>query len=322
MQSVELNQLEGLVEKEEIKVFICSASFEDRCFSVASVLKRQRFDNVLVFYNANEDASIITNANKLANDFVPLSEPIKLNSDDPVHNFATIYDAIELVVNKELSIKFLIDCTTFTHETLLILMKILELILGSFDNVFVCYVGASEYSLNTNKQEDKWLSKGIKEIRTVLGYPGYMDPTKKNHLIVLFGFESERTRMLIDSYEFNAISLGFAESEGSIQDNHQKINEKRHRELLVEYPNAFPFSFSCLNPFHTRKIILELVTKFEGYNSVIAPMNNKISTIGVGLAGMDNFDLQITYAKPNIYNSLAYSKPNNTVYFFNLEDVS
>jgi hypothetical protein len=322
MKTVDITELEGLVEREKIEVFICSASFEERCFSIATVLKGYSFDDVIVFYNDNEDTSIIENANVLAEILSPLSQKVKLDSDNPVQNFAILYSKIEIIANKNISYKFLIDCTTFTHETLLILLKIFELILGSFDNVFVCYVGASEYSFNTNNEEDKWLSKGIKQIRTILGYPGYMDPTKKNHLIVLFGFESERTRMLIDSYEFNAISLGFAESKESIQDNHQAINERRHREILLEYPNAYSFSFSCLNPFHTKKTILDLVDQFADYNSVIAPMNNKISTIGVGLAGMDNFDLQITYAKPNIYNSLAYSKPNKTVFFFNLEKIA
>jgi hypothetical protein len=47
-------------------------------------------------------------------------------------------------------------------------------------------------------------------------------------------------------------------------------------------------------------------------------LNNKISTIGAGLAAIENESIQLTYAKPAIYNVEGYSKANDDIYIFDL----
>ena len=49
-------------------------------------------------------------------------------------------------------------------------------------------------------------------------------------------------------------------------------------------------------------------------NTVIAPLNTKISTIGADLAALENENIQLAYAKPNIYNVDGYSIPNEFIY--------
>ena len=78
---------------------------------------------------------------------------------------------------------------------------LLEFFKEYLGDIYVSYIGAKEYSVNEKNEDDKWLSKGIKEIRTVIGYPGFSDPTKDNHLLILFGFESDRTKRLINEFE-------------------------------------------------------------------------------------------------------------------------
>ena len=67
--------------------------------------------------------------------------------------------------------RFVIDATTFTRESLLILVRFLKQSLKTSDSVQFLYAPAKEYSIGT-QYEDKWLSRGIREVRSVLGYPG------------------------------------------------------------------------------------------------------------------------------------------------------
>lgn len=309
------------VSNKKIKVFISSSSFEKRCFVIAEHLVSSNINKSIFFYNYNEVPEIIYNANELCKLYPGKSEKISLNSENPLGNFVTISETISQLIIQNQNQNFLIDSTTFTHETLLILLKIFELDQNFLGELYIVYVGASGYSINEINEADKWLSKGIKTIRTILGYSGFTDPTAKNHLMILFGFESERTKKIIDEYEYEYVSLGFGDVDESIQDNHQKLNFERHKKLLEDYPNAKEFSFSLVNPYDTKNALLKHISKYkyENYNTVIAPLNNKISTIGACLAAIENSDIQLAYAQPLIYNIDGYSEPNNQIYFFQLK---
>ena len=54
-------------------------------------------------------------------------------------------------------------------------------------------------------------------------------------------------------------------------------------------------------------------------NTVIAPMNNKISTVGAALAALKNPNIQISYAQADIYNVVGYSMPNDDYYLGELD---
>jgi hypothetical protein len=308
------------IAQNSIDVFITSASFEDRCFVIPRVMSGYPLKTAIVFLNNNESNKIIKNAEMLSNEMGKVCELESLDSDSPINNYVIIETILRRITSNQIRPNLLIDSTTFTHESLLVLLKLVVLKKEQLGSIYFAYVGAIEYSTNSKSDDDKWLSKGVQKIRTVLGYPGLTDPTQKNHLMILFGFESERTKRLIEEYEYEYISLGFAEIDHSIQSNHQKINFERHQRLLVEYPKANKFIFSLTDPIEAKNQILEHLksVRFKKLNTVIAPLNNKISTIGAGLAAIENENIQIAYAKPNIYNINGYSVPSEDVYLSEL----
>ncbi|MPM08893.1 hypothetical protein SDC9_55209 [bioreactor metagenome] len=307
-------------KRDNISLFICCSSFEDRCFVIPRLVSKFKNTKRVVFFNSNEAESIKINANKLLNLAKKNTRLIELNSDKPISNYVNIiqlFDEIKYEFPNRPNIT--IDTTTFTHETLLVLFRILHLRKEDLGDIRICYVGAKEYSTNMKNETDKWLSKGVDEIRTILGYPGFTDPTKKNHLIILFGFEFERTKKIIEEYEFDVITLGFGDE--PIQDNHMKINCERHMRLLVEHPDAREFRFSLKNPIQTKIQLLQYINleELNGYNTVIAPLNNKLSTLGAGLAAIENENIQLAYAKATIYNTEGYSVPNDDIYYSKIE---
>src|SRR5690606_8976288 len=159
-----------------------------------------------------------------------------------------------------------------------------------------------------------WLSLGVVKIRTIIGYSGFTAPTKKNNLIILFGFVYDRTIKTIEEYEYDSISLGI-ESQ-PIHDNNMKINFERHEKLLARYPAASAFNFSLVDPLESKNQLLNYIkeTKISEDNIVIPPMNNKISTVVASLAAISNENIQLAYAKASLYNTDGYSSSGDKVY--------
>ncbi|MBL7103270.1 MAG: hypothetical protein ISS18_02985 [Bacteroidales bacterium] len=320
MKKLEANQIKSQLRNEKIDILISSSSFEDRCFVIPEIFADFNIQRRIIFSNYNEGDLVRMNASKLVGINKEKSKLVEFNSNDPISIYNQISNTINEIIIDYSKPRVVIDITTFTHESLLILLKYLDLTKSSFNKITCFYVGAKEYSFNIKNDDEKWLSKGILDIRTIIGYPGLTDFTEQNHLMILFGFEFNRTRQIIKEYEYDIISIGFADIESSIQTNHQKINYERHSKIVSEYSNINEFIFSCVNPYNTKKQILDYInqTQFKDLNTVIAPLNNKLSTIGAGLAALENEKIQLAYAKPAIYNTFGYSIPNKDIYFFDL----
>lgn len=84
--------------------------------------------------------------------------------------------------------------------------------------------------------------------------------------------------------------------------------------MVNYYQNAHNFTLSLIDPFETKNDILKQMKKFPNQNTVIAPMNNKISTIGSALVAFENPKVQLIYAKPVKYNVTGYSEPRKDCY--------
>lgn len=311
-----------VTELKNITTFISSASFEERCFSTIEKISNSKISPVksLIFYNGNEVKSISGNAVRMASK-LQNSRLIELNSNAPTLNYLKIRKIIFKEATEGNLENTLIDITTFTHETLLILLKIFKLINASVKNLYLGYSGAKEYSVSENDDDKKWLSKGIREIRNVIGFPGVYERMRKDHIVIMFGFEYERTVSLIEKYEYDILSLGFCLESTAIRSNHYKINKERHLKLLSRFTNSLQFTFSLKDPLQTQNNILDHISNNDlvEANTVIAPMNNKISTIGAGIAAFNNPRIQLVYAQPLIYNTSNYSIPNGEVYFSKIE---
>ena len=125
---------------------------------------------------------------------------------------------------------------------------------------------------------EKWLSSGIREVRSVLGYPGELLPSRKNHLIVLTGFEDVRALRLVAECEPSALSLGVADPRDRDTAEHQRINEARRRRVENIVGRAVLFSFSAYDPLRTCEAIERRMEQEGRMNTMVAPMNTKIST--------------------------------------------
>jgi hypothetical protein len=299
-----------------VDIFICSASFESRCRSVSDFVEPPIVQHVLVCVNENFPDIVSSNGEYLLSRYAGKSAMVLLSTENPLQTADSLQEAVGATLDEPPQ-TYLVDITTFTHEALLILLKVLQLRLKMADSVTFVYATAAEYSVG-DKDEDKWLSKGIGEVRSVLGYPGRILPTRKSHLVIMAGFESERADRLIEEYEPNRISLGLGDPTSSISPDHYSVNRAIHAKIRAKYTDVMNFTFSCLDPIVTKSAVKAHIQLLPDHNVLIAPMNTKISTIGVALLAFEDNSVQLCYATAHQYNERNYSRPGDDCYLFSV----
>ena len=295
-------------------VFIGSASFEARCLSVLRHLPPTAVPLAVIANNTTYRDVIVDNLKRMHDEFDGQITELTVRSDDPVYSAENIIAVLNDVVVGSPK-RFLFDVTAFTRETLLMLLFFLVRKLRTVDNVRFVYTNAKEYSVG-DSPEHKWLSKGVREVRSVIGYPGRISPTLPTHLIVLVGFEYERALELARLCEPSTVSLGISDASEQGTAPHHKVNQRIHSELRRTLAHVSTFVFKAYDVDGTREALLRQVQTQTNVNTVIAPLNTKISTVGAALLALQDDTVQLCYAPANLYNVRNYSAPGDDYYLF------
>lgn len=298
---------------------ILSSSFEERAFTIGRMLCNNNNNISIVFViSTNYNSLIVENAKKIQSMFGEKAENIIIKKEDPFSQLAEIYKIHSKLIEKKIE-NIIIDITTFTHETLLILVNVLNK-KNLLKKAYFFYNSAKEYCprMQDNK---KWLSKGCKEIRTILGYPGLLLPNRQTCIIVLVGFEHERASRLIELTDPDSlyIGCGIISSQHITSEKHMapmKVFEEMYKSFLATRMNVNIFEFSARDIENTVKALNKVLEETKEYNHIIVPMNTKISTIATGLIALQNPAIQLCYAEPEIYNFDNYSIPDERIIGF------
>jgi hypothetical protein len=320
MKKILLNTLPGSIS-ESYDWFVCSASFESRSLSVPTAVSNINIRYCTIFKNHDLAEYVDENFEKIYQIYRDIANVGFLSTVDSIKTADSIMESINTITRK-ISIKsILLDITSFTHESLLIFMRV---IYDKFRDVSVTcvYNGAKEYSVG-DEVSNKWLSRGVGDIRSVLGYPGNIMPSKKNHLILIVGYEYERAMSLIEQLEPHSISLGYGKDDRATTDKNREANEWYMHlvdQMASIYTNIIKFDIPCDDICEAKNGItrqIDFVIE-KNMNAIIAPMNNKITTMAAAFAQYEREMAQICYAKPLSYNYLNYSLPSDSCYFFEL----
>jgi hypothetical protein len=310
------SELKDTLAGKPIDVFICSASYESRCVSVASSIDRSSVAAAVVAMNDSYREVVQSQFTELCGLFSGKCKPLHLTSDNPIRSADRMTDVIGGLLGDS-SQRILIDITTLTRESLLMLMRFLQSRLAAGSTVEFVYNHAKDYSIG-DPPKDKWLSRGIREVRSVLGFPGELVPSRKSHLIVLVGFEDERALSLIRQCEPFRVSLGLADETEPATEPHQVTNVARFSHLKSILDEVEEFQFKGYDAEATARVLQEQIARAPELNTIIAPMNTKISTVGAASLALRNAAIQLCYAQPNAYNFPNYSAPDDDYYLFQL----
>ncbi|UCH92710.1 MAG: hypothetical protein JSV88_20770 [Candidatus Aminicenantes bacterium] len=321
VKRLNVNELRSYIPLS-IDLMICSSSYEERCKTIPNYFAPEEIGSIFVIENRDSHESVRANADYLLSRFKGKSKQVVTSISRPLETADSLQRAV-IESTKGISIEnILIDVTTFTHEALLILLKLLRSYYSQ-KKILFAYSSASEYSVG-DKIENKWLSRGVVSVRTVLGFSGDTLPSRKTHLIVLVGYEAKRALKLINSLEPHSIALGFGKSGSETAEKDTEANQhflNLVKQMPISYCEVKTFEIYCNDPMRTKNAILVETEKVKDQNIIIAPMNNKITTIGAALANLSRPEIQICYAQPIEYNYKNYSKPGNHCYLIDLPEL-
>lgn len=301
-----------------IDLFICSSGFEERSTKLALSLDSDMIANSMIFHLDDTYNVSFLNLNKIQQKIQNLKivEYPKNNSLKTFDLFYAVFKEFnEEIGNKK--IKVVIDISTFTREILLILMKVITIERFSNFEKIIVYTPNESYS---NDETNFWMTKGIREIRSIIGYSGLHSPSKKLLLLILNGFEEERTENIIECFEPAKLVIGKPDIAGSINLNLNAIACSKFEEVKLKHQNLIvqEFDFSCTDIQITILALNKIIEENEDYNIVISPLNNKISTIATAIVGLKNDDIQICYASANQYNIDSKAIASNYFLMYNL----
>lgn len=300
---------------DKIDLFVCSASYEDRCLSVPTAISASYVKSALILSNQDVLGNGKQNRAKLTQHFGDRARPITISKRHAIKTGDRLLEQFDAIAGSQ-PLNCVVDITCLTHEALLILIAILKFCLPKGSQTTFLYTPAKEYDPGTQSDE-KWLSKGIRSLRSVLGYPGKLLPSRKTHLVVLVGFEVDRAFQLIETMEPSSLSLGVGRQ--PTNERHTATNQHKFDRLKTLFPHADMFEFSTRNPHKARDDVLGVIDRFPDQNIILAPMNTKISTLGVALAVDQRPEVQICYAPARFYNVENYSVAEDHCYVFRLD---
>lgn len=310
-----LNEFQGSCRHYDM--LICCASFEDRCLAVASSVNLSMVDKALVCRYSGYSELSESNFNKLHKVLSDKVKDIAIDKDAPLLIYDTLFDEISRYHPKSV----IIDISTFTRETILIILMLFKQDIFKDISVTIGYVPADRYSDSPKDgTNDIWLSKGVNGVRSVLGYAGSFTSLKKTLLVVLVGFEKERAEFLINSFEADKLYLGCVPPQESQNEELSTINKMNFDRLVSVVGGCCVFEFSCRYLQQTYDVLKKIIDENkDDYNIIISPMNNKLSTLAVANVAFEYPDVQVCYASTNQYNTGAYSSPSQKVILFDFE---
>jgi|TergutMp193P3_1026864.scaffolds.fasta_scaffold11832_4 hypothetical protein len=300
-------------------VLIGYASFEQRSTTVSLSVNSNRVNKAIIFHTKGNDDQ--RSKNIINEQFNSHLEFIELDINNPIDIGRRMTYEIKklLLINTAL----VIDITTFTHETLLMLLKLIYTNIKYFSSVTCLYNGAEEYSVD-DLPEQVWLSKGCRDIRNVIGYPGLIRPSAKTCLVLLTGFELERATRLIELIEPDKLALGSGFD--PLNEKHAKLMEYFNKEFIKwqeSYKSIIQtsFNFSCKNIAQTVNELNKIIIENPKDNYIIVPLNTKLSTIATAIVALQSKKIQVCYSIPEIYNTKNYSRPSDNITIFPLSEI-
>jgi hypothetical protein len=310
-----------MFEKKSISEFVAQrnnsemhylgrSSFEARSVAIPNSFESLPWASFLAFHSKVKSALALKSFDILqsVSSMIGPEFPV-LDISEPLEVAKTLHKTFGGFAERAKSQKAIIDITSFRREELLMLFSLMHS-LGTkgTENWELVYVGAQGMG--------DWLSGKVTGVRSVYGYPGEMWPSKKTRLILLMGFEVERARSIFEAYEPAIVYVGSGKQSDSISDELHQRNLECLGRIMLDIGDAATkqFEFSARDP---SQLVLDLEAAIEDdptSNTIIAPLNTKLSTLGAGMYAKGHPAYQVCYASVDTYNEEEFSQPSQYVY--------
>jgi hypothetical protein len=309
-----IEHLKNINRNKPDDIFICCASFEERCIS--AVLKmdndfQTRFSVIFVIEEPLYEKEIIDNLERINTELYKKTTgrifTISCQRQDPLDGISQFKETWKYI-SKFISSRSPSTTLDISGFTKIYLLEILYYILVECDLAMPRIIHTTQTYLPTK------LTKGVEEVVTMPSFVGEPSSEKETFLILFLGFEPERALTIWEYfYPLKTIAL--------LTDPPRNGNLKYlkyaqdNNSYLLSRPSVKTGRVPADNAYEV-KMILEDIWREVGdrFNIIIGPFGTKSQTIGVFLFWLEHGETQIVYSFPVEYTkSYLRRKPGHTL---------
>ena len=185
-----------------------------------------------------------------------------------------------------------IDITTMPRD---IIWTILFFLNQRSNKILIRYYQPKSY-------HDTWLSKEPYSPRLLLKHSGIIELGKPQCVVIITGFDGERTRQIVSKFEPQKVVL--CVQKGEQYDNPQRNEANRHKDICrsIGVTDVSPFEIDCYGTDFGEETIDSVLSSLSDYNVILASFGPKPSAIGVYKAYQQHTEVALCYVPCKEYN--------------------
>lgn len=185
-----------------------------------------------------------------------------------------------------------IDITTMPRDIIWTLLFFLN---QHSNHVLIRYYKPESY-------HDTWLSKEPLSPRLLLKHSGIIELWKPLCVVIITGFDEERTRQIVSKFEPQKVVLCIQKGE---QFNNTNRNISSCHELICKNVGVSDISFVEIDSYGAdfgEKTIDDVISSLSNFNIIISSFGPKPSAIGVYMAYQKHQEVALCYVPCKEYN--------------------
>ena len=273
---------------EYADIFICSASFEDRCTRVTDEISvTARLESSFLFVDtATYNLKVEVNLREMDKKLKKISKEVAIIKCDfnNVEQAVNIFKKACSELERQLENKVIfVDDSTFTKALILGLLPVVD---NGRNNVINYYTEVGDYGVRQSYGEYK--------IQPINQFTGNFSPNKKNLLVLFAGFEEDRTESSIEQIDPDSTILLIG---GDVRKDWVKRALKTNKAI-----EGKGIELQYTSSLDNEKVYEQLVQIYNKHhnkdNITILPIGSKIEVLGIYEFQKDFSDVKISIAPP------------------------
>lgn len=291
--------------KTKIDAIISLASWEPRfLLGIEKILDKYEKPKMMITYYFKEYAPITCQARgkvkKIVTELGIQLVEHKLSFNKPDESWRNIFDTI--FRDKYDYKNTLLDLTTMPRE---IIWTIINFLKEKESTVYYAYHCPDSY-------DSKWLSRDPKMPRLVYKLSGISKLGRPTKLVLMTGFDLERSKQLINHFEPETTLIGIQQGD---QFNNQELNAEKHKGEFTNQQGCKLFYINAYSGDHGLKTIEQYVDPhLNNANVVLSSLGPKLTSISLFKYHIKHPETGLVYAPSGEYN-IAYSAGIGESYF-------
>jgi len=312
-EPIEIERLTRLNEYGPDDLFICCSSFEERCLS--STLRmgpdfRTRFAIIFVieesFYKKEVDKNLSRLQGELRKRATEGVFIISCRRENPIDAMSQLKNIWAKCAPKNSDEPFItVDISSFTKLYLLEILHYLVIELN---------LGIPRILHTTQTYLPGRLTHGVEQIATAPNFFGSVPVEKQTLLVLLLGFESERTLAVWKHYN-PAKTIALITNPPRYGKLDYLHYAQKNNAYLLSQPSVEVRDVPADNPYAVKDVLEGIYDEIRrSFSMVIGPFGTKPQAVGVFLFCLEHSKVQVAYSFPaNYTRAYLQRKPGPTL---------